>query len=85
MACPYSTLLGIPGQGIHAARIFGVALNDTLMTIAAAALTSYFFRLNFIYSIFGWFVAGELLHYAFGVNTAFLHMIGIIPCPGVKS
>jgi len=27
----------------------------------------------------GWFVAGEVLHYAFGVDTAFLKMIGIRP------
>jgi uncharacterized membrane-anchored protein YitT (DUF2179 family) len=81
MSCPYSTLLGIPGQGVHAARIFGIALNDTLMTIAAAALTSYFFGMNLLYSFLAWFIAGEILHYIFGVNTAFLAMIGIVPCP----
>lgn len=85
MPCPYSTLLGIPGQGIHAARIFGLALNDTLMTIAAAVLTSFLFNVNLLYSILAWFIIGEILHYIFGVNTAFLAMIGITPCPDDKS
>jgi hypothetical protein len=81
MPCPYSTLLGIPGQGVHAARIFGLALNDTLMTLIAGVLTALFFKINIITSILAWFVVGELLHYIFGVNTAFLKMIGITPCP----
>jgi hypothetical protein len=51
----------------------------------AAALTSFFFNINLLYSILAWFIAGEILHYIFGVNTAFLAMIGIIPCPDDKS
>jgi len=81
MQCPYSTLLGIPGEGVHAARFLGIALNDTLMTVVAAALTTFFFKINLVTSLVTWFVAGEVLHYLFGVNTAFLKMIGITPCP----
>lgn len=81
MPCPYSTILGIPGEGIHAARFLGLALNDTLMTLIAAALTAFFFKINLFTSIIAWFVVGEVLHYIFGVNTAFLKMIGITPCP----
>jgi hypothetical protein len=84
MPCPYSTLLGVPGEGIHAQRFLGLALNDTLMTIAAAVLTSYFFSITLLTSLIAWFVAGEVLHYIFGVNTAFLKMIGITPCPSEK-
>ena len=81
MACPYSALLGVPGQGIHAQRFLGLALNDTLMTIAAAFITAYIFNINFMTSFIAWVVVGEVLHYIFGVNTAFLKMLGIIPCP----
>ncbi len=81
MSCPYSTLLGVPGEGIHAQRFLGLALNDTLMTIAAALLTSFLFSIHPVTSLIVWFVAGEVLHYIFGVNTAFLKMIGITPCP----
>jgi len=77
MPCPYATLLGIPGQGIHALRVGGLALNDTLMTIIAATLTSYAFKLNIWLSLFLWFVTGEILHYGLGVDTAFLKMIGL--------
>ena len=44
MSCPYKYILGIPGQGVHAARFLGLAINDVLMTIAAAFLTSLIFR-----------------------------------------
>jgi len=79
MPCPYANILGEPGKGIHAQRIFGLALNDTLMTIAAAAITAYIFNINFILSFTAWFVAGEVLHWLFGTDTAFLRMIGLTP------
>jgi hypothetical protein len=77
MSCPYSTLLGIPGQGIHALRVGGLAFNDTIMTIIAAVLTSYATGINVWLSMFLWFVVGEILHYGLGVDTAFLKMIGV--------
>ena len=77
--CPYKYVLGIPGQGVHAVRFLGLALNDTLMTIIAAVLTTYAFKINLGLSLFLWFVGGEILHYGFGVDTAFLKMIGVKP------
>ena len=79
MPCPYANILGEPGKGIHAQRIFGLALNDTLMTITAAAITAYIFNINFILSFIAWFVTGEVLHWLFGTDTAFLRMIGLTP------
>jgi hypothetical protein len=79
MSCPYANALGTPGEGVHAQRFLGLALNDTIATLVAALLTKWFFDIPLLYSILGWFVAGELLHYAFGVDTAFLKMIGIRP------
>ena len=78
-SCPYANILGTPGQGVHAKRFMGLALNDTLATILAAAITSYFAQINIIYSLAAWFIAGEILHYLFGTNTAFLRMIGLTP------
>ena len=80
MPCPFASALGTPGQGVHAARIGGYALNDTLMTIAAAIIFAYFFRISLLVSLTGWFVAGEVLHYIFGVQTAFLTTIGVVAC-----
>ena len=84
MSCPYANALGVPGEGVHAQRFLGVALNDTIATLVAALLTSWLFNISLLYSIVGWFVAGEVLHYVFGVNTAFLKMIGITPCLSEK-
>jgi len=80
MSCPYANILGIPGQGVHAQRFLGLALNDTIATLVAALLTKWVFDIPLLYSTLGWFVAGEILHYIFGVNSAFLKMIGITPC-----
>ena len=82
MSCPYKYILGIPGQGVHAARIVGVSLNDTLATILAAALIAYFGNYSFLITFLVLFVLGEYLHMMFGVQTAFLTMIGVKSCSG---
>lgn len=79
MPCPYANALGVPGEGIHAPRIFGLARNDLLMTIIAAIITAYALNISFLLSFTIWFVSGEVLHYLFGTNTAFLKMIHMSP------
>jgi hypothetical protein len=79
MACPYANVLGIPGQGIHSYRIFGLAAVDIALTIVAAAITSWIYSVPFLYSFASWFIIGEVLHSMFGVKTAFLKMIGLEP------
>ena len=64
--------LGEPGKGFHATRIGGLALYDILGTIAIALLTSYYFGIPIWASLIGWFLLGEVLHWYFGVKTAFL-------------
>lgn len=80
MGCPYANLLGVPGQGVHSPRIFGYARNDFIATILVALITSYFYNISFILSFFLWFSAGEILHYVFGTQTAFLTTLGIKAC-----
>ena len=77
MGCPYKYLLGVPGEGFHSTRIFGYALNDTLATIVLAFVTSYLLKLPFLGVLIFWLVLGEILHYAFGTQTAFLTSIGV--------
>lgn len=81
MPCPYAFVLGIPGQGVHAARIGGYARNDIIATIVVAIITSYAWRISFFTSLVGWFILGEVLHYAFGTQTAVLTSLGIRACP----
>jgi hypothetical protein len=79
MGCPYANALGEPGKGVHSTRFLGFALNDTLMTIGAALLTAWIFNINVWKSLLIWFIVGELLHIAFGVDSAFLRMLGLTP------
>jgi hypothetical protein len=77
MSCPYKYILGIPGQGFHSTRFMGYALYDTLATIVLALASAYLFKLPFLPVLVFWFILGEILHYAFGTQTAFLTSIGV--------
>ena len=77
MPCPYAYALGVPGEGVHAKRIGGFSYNDIVMTIIAAILTAYVARISIVLSLVLWFVGGEILHYIFCVQTAFLTRIGV--------
>jgi hypothetical protein len=79
MGCPYANIIGAPGQGVHATRFLGMALVDWLVTIVLALLFSYFFKINFVYSLLGWFILGEILHYVYGVKSAVLLAINLEP------
>ena len=74
MTCKYSTIGGIPGEGFHSQRVLGFALNDFIGTIVIAAIFSYFTKISFLFSFIGWFVLGEILHYLFCVDTAFIKL-----------
>jgi hypothetical protein len=80
MSCPYKFVLGIPGEGFHEARLLGLARNDTIGTVFLALLTAWLFEINVWTSLVVWFVGGEILHYMFGTQTAFLTMIGVRAC-----
>ena len=84
MVCPYAYVLGIPGQGVHAPRIGGYAINDIVATIVIAILTSFMTDTSFLKNLLAWFVLGEVLHYIFGSQTAFLTTIGVKACPDDK-
>ena len=42
MSCDYANAFGEPGTGVHAPRLFGVAIIDVLLTLLAAAGSSYY-------------------------------------------
>jgi hypothetical protein len=77
MSCPYANLFGVPGQGVHATRIFGIAFVDTVLTLLLALFTAYLTGASILLNFIFWFVVGEILHYAAGTQTAFLTMTGI--------
>ena len=77
MPCPYANLFGEPNTGLHSIRLFGIAVVDTMLTILGAYVIAKAYKINFWYSLLGLFILGEVLHYLFGTNTAFLKMIGL--------
>jgi len=77
MSCPFANLLGVPETGFHSTRIFGFALFDSVLTVIGGFLIAKVYKINFWYSLLGFFIVGEVLHYLFGTNTAFLKLIGL--------
>jgi len=79
MSCPFANILGEPNTGVHSIRIFGFSVVDFFLTAIAAVLTAEAYKINVVLSFAAWFVLGEVLHYIFGVKTAFLKSINLTP------
>jgi hypothetical protein len=75
--CPYRYAFGKPGEGAHSYRFMGIAIVDTVLTFLGAWLitlgTGYPIQVTFV----AFFVLGEILHYYYGTQTAFLTKIGV--------
>ena len=76
-ACPYANILGVPGQGVHAHRTLGVATADVVLTIALSVAIHLIWRCHLIVTFAVLVLLGEVLHYAFGVNTAVINLLGL--------
>jgi len=65
----YSDIFGEPCTGFHSFRIFDIAVNDALGTIAISYLIHRAFKFNFFIVLFIMFISGIILHRLFCVNT----------------
>jgi len=77
MGCPYAFIFGKPSEGVHSTRFAGYAVVDSVLTVLAALLITYVWGVKLWKSVIGLFILGEILHYLFGVQTAFLTTLGI--------
>lgn len=68
--CKYTHALGVPNEGVHSYRLFGIAIVDFLMTIIIAAVVSFLSNISFMRISIGFFLTGILLHRVFCVDTA---------------
>jgi len=68
--CKYKDLFGIPGQGIHAFKIYGISVWDTLITIACALVIAWTTGWGYWQTIIGVFLLGIVVHKLFCVRTA---------------
>jgi len=73
--CKYKDILGVPGQGIHSYRFFGIAIADFIMTLIGAYFISYFSKLPFLYTSIFLFILGIFLHKIFCVKTTIDKML----------
>ena len=67
--CKYRDSLGVPKQGIHSYRFFGVAIMDVIFTIIGAWIISYFTNKSLIFTLIFLFLLGIMLHRLFCVRT----------------
>ena len=67
--CKYRDALGVPGKGVHAHRVAGVAAVDLGLTVLAAAMIAWWFDWPFGYTLLGLFVTGIAVHRIFCVRT----------------
>jgi hypothetical protein len=67
--CKYKNILGVPGQGPHSYRIFNIAIVDVILTIIAAYIISYIFKISFVKTSIILFILGIILHRVFCVRT----------------
>ena len=68
--CKYKDLFGIPGEGIHAFKIFGISVWDTLITITCALLIAWTMGWCYWKTVIGVFLLGIVVHRLFCVRTA---------------
>ena len=69
MSCPYKDIFGAPDTGVHSYRFMDIAVVDALLTVLAAALFAWGFRIPFGWTLLGLFILGILLHRVFCVRT----------------
>jgi hypothetical protein len=70
MFCEYKDVLGQVGTGIHAYRIFDIAIVDVLFTILGAYIIHLLIpEYDFVYILIFLFLLGIILHRIFCVRT----------------
>ena len=69
MSCPFSTIFGEVGKGIHSIRLFDIAIIDAGMTVIVGYLISKYFKFNLWKVLLILFVLGIISHRLFCVRT----------------
>lgn len=68
--CKYRDALGRPDEGIHAPRIFGLALFDVAGTAMASVAIASYFEMSFAIVLFIMVLASMVAHRMFCVRTS---------------
>lgn len=74
MSCPFKDIFGKPGEGPHSIRFAGFAVVDTVLTIILAWYMAKWLKKPFPLVLLVLFIVGEILHWVFCVDTAFIKL-----------
>jgi len=72
--CQYRDIFGKPGQGLHAYRIFNIAIVDLLLTVIMAFVLSMFW-FSFTIWLLILVIVSIPIHYLFCVNTTLVRLV----------
>lgn len=75
MTCKYKDIFGKPGEGVHSSRIGGLALVDTLLTVAAAWGLSRWLGASFWGVMLALVLLSLVVHRWFCVDTALTKLV----------
>ena len=67
--CKYSNIFGEPRTGLHAIRIFDLAIVDILLTLLGAYFAKSYVKLSLMKTFFLMWAIGTALHILFCVKT----------------
>ena len=67
--CKYKNIFGEPNKGLHAYRIFDIAIIDVLATILVAMILAYYTKYSFVGILILLFLLGIVMHRVFCVKT----------------
>ena len=70
MLCEFKNIFGIPNEGFHKQRMFGLALWDIVGTIILILIISRYFAINIITTSICMIILFIFLHWLFCVDTA---------------
>jgi hypothetical protein len=67
--CKYKNIFGEPNKGIHAYRLFDVAIIDVVFTFLGAFIIARIFKISLFYTCAAVFLSGIVAHRLFCVRT----------------
>ena len=69
MLCKYAHIFGKENEGVHAIRVFDIAIIDLLLTILASWLVAKYTKTNIILVFIALLLVAIIMHRLFCVNT----------------
>lgn len=69
MACEYKHIFGKEGEGVHALRLFNIAIVDVIGTILGGILIAKLMNWNVGITVIALFALGIIMHRLFCVNS----------------